>query len=94
MGLRSRLDRLERDVQEGMISIPQRDGSVARFSQAQLREAFLRHFDSVRARANGDVPPEPHRLQRAIENAAHRERWHNTFFDVANVEEGIEDLSE
>ena len=93
MGLRSRLDRLERDVQEGMISIPQRDGSVARFSQAQLREAFLRHYDAVRAIANGDTPPQPHPLQRAIEGALHREQWHSTFFGAVELEE-VEDLSE
>ena len=94
MNLRGRLNKLENEVQQAGLAIPQKDGSVARFTQSQLKEAFLCHYDSVRAIANGDVPPEPHPLQRAIRNAAFPQQWHGTFFDVANVEEGIEDLSE
>ena len=39
MTLRSRLARLEREREFEMIAIPQRDGSVARFTESAAREA-------------------------------------------------------
>jgi hypothetical protein len=40
VSLESRLRRLEREAQEEMIEIPQRDGTVARFPQSVAAEAF------------------------------------------------------
>jgi hypothetical protein len=39
-----------------------------------------------------DVPPHP--LSVAIQNAAYREPWHDSFFDYMEVSEDLEDLSE
>jgi hypothetical protein len=33
-------------------------------------------------------------LSVAIQNAAHRAAWHDSFFDMVEVGEGIEDLSD
>jgi len=41
VGLRARLRRLEKGAREEMIEIPQKDGTVARFSQSVAAEAFL-----------------------------------------------------
>jgi hypothetical protein len=89
MGIRDKLRRLERHAEGELISIPQRDGSIARFPKSDLEAAFLVNVDRVCGR---DV--EPHPLSLAIQNAAYREQWHESFFDMVEVSEVIEDLSE
>lgn len=95
MGLRDRLRRLRREAKGEQIAIPQADGTVARFPTSALEEAFLSNCDALEARANGEEPPEPHPLCRALMNAAHRdESWHETFFDQFEAVGPVEDLSE
>jgi hypothetical protein len=45
MGLHNWLKRLERDAREEMIEIPQPDGTVARFPQTALPEAFMSMYE-------------------------------------------------
>ncbi len=87
--LRHYLKRLERATRGKEIRIAQQDGSVARFSQEDLKDAFLRNCDRLRGE---DVPPHP--LSLAIQNAVQREQWHDSFYDYVGVTEGLEDLSE
>ena len=94
MSLRRSLCKLERAYQGEMIVVPQRDGSVKRFPQSALKEAFLRNCDLLRARANGDSPPEPHPLQLALRNASIPEQWHATFYDMLEDVGEVKDLSE
>ncbi len=95
MRLRGRLRKLERAYQDELITIPQTDGSVKRFPQSALREAFIRNCDILRARADGEPLPEPHPLQLALQNAARREPWHESFYDMLEAGGGpVEDLSE
>ena len=94
MGLRNRLKRLERVSKAEMVSIPQLDGSIARFPRSALKEAFLRNMDFLHARANGEEPPEPHPLQLALWNAAQPEPWHETYYDLIEDSGPVEDLSE
>ena len=89
--LKSRLERLERG---NTITIVQKDGSVARFPQSALKEAFLRNMDFLHARADGEEPPEPHPLQLALQNAATRESWHDSYVDMIEFTGPVEDLSE
>jgi hypothetical protein len=95
MGLRGRLKRLERDARKEMIEIPQRDGTVKRFPQSTLMEAFL-YLAKV---AVGDtfLPEEPEIFE-ALRNAREpAEKWMGTFyFDPAEVPaaEPVPDLSE
>ena len=94
MGIRDRLRRLRREARGELIEIPQADGTVARLPASALKEAFLSNCDALEARANGEEPPEPHPLCRALMNAAHRESWHETFFDQFEAVGPVEDLSE
>lgn len=87
--LRHYLKSLERQTRGKEIRIVQTDGTIARFSQEDLKDAFLRNCDRLRGE---DVPPHP--LSIAIQNAAKREQWHDSFFDMVDVTEDLEDLSE
>ena len=82
------LKNLERQTRDKEIRILQKDGTVARFSQEDLKDAFLVNVDRLRGE---DV--EPHPLSLAIQNAAH-EGWHDSFYDYVDVTEDLEDLSE
>ena len=94
MSLRRSLRRLERAYQGGMMLIEQKDGSVARFPKSALKAAFLSNCDALAARADGEDPPEPHPLCRALQNASVRESWHETFYDQFEDTGPVEDLSE
>jgi hypothetical protein len=92
MGLRGRLRKLERDAEEEMFIIPQRDGTVERFPKSEGVEALLNLFD--RLGAGEDAPPE-HPLLKAARNSSDHE-WTRTIF--AMTDEGwtdpVENLSE
>jgi hypothetical protein len=92
--LRGWLRRLERGGKEEMIAIEQRDGSTARFPRTALREAYLSNMDALAARSDGEPLPVPHPLCRALQNAARREPWHETFFDMFEDTDPVPDLSE
>jgi len=57
MGLRGRLKRLERDARKEMVEIPQRDGTVKRFPQSALMEAFLYLVDVACSDASSTEDP-------------------------------------
>ena len=94
MGIKDQLRRLERACRAELITIPQTDGTSKRFPPSALEEAFLRNVAFLSARANGETPPEPHPLRLALQNAARREDWHDTFFDMLEDDGPVEDLSE
>ncbi len=56
MALKDRLRRLERHAGGGMVAIPQRDGTPARFPATALQDAFLINMKRLRGE---DVPPHP-----------------------------------
>lgn len=89
MGLRDRMRRLECLSEGEMVVIPQAYGTVRRFLTSALKDAFLVNVNRI---CGEDV--EPHPLSLAIQNAAHRATWHDSFFDMVEVGEGIEDLSD
>jgi hypothetical protein len=65
--MRQRLKRLERRSE---IAIPQRDGTVKRFPESALAEAYLNLMDRWRSGAmGGDTPPE-HPLLEAARNSS------------------------
>jgi len=94
MGLKDRLHRIERNLGGETITIPQKNGGIARFPREALEEAFLRNMDFLHARADGEEPPDPHPLQLALQNARHREPRHDTFIDLIEDTGPVEDLSE
>ncbi len=93
MGIKDRLRNLEREAEDEMIFIPQKDGTVKRFPREASIEAFMNHMD--RLGAGEDAPPE-HPLIEAARNSSDS-YWSNSFFATDDPEEWvkpIEDLSE
>jgi hypothetical protein len=92
MGLRGRLRKLERDAEEEMIVIPQRDGTVKRFPSSAGMDAYMNLMD--RMGAGEDAPPE-HPLIEAARNSSER-KWSQSFYAVNDEgwTDPVEDLSE
>jgi hypothetical protein len=91
LGLIDRLRRVARESKEHMVAIPQKDGTVARFPQSALKEAFLCNLE--RARGGEHIPPE-HPLTTAIRDSTDP-KWQNTFFSPVEVSDELpQDLSE
>ena len=93
MGLRGRLRRLEERAEGEAVSIPQRDGTVARFPKAALRDSFLNLMS--RLGAGEEAPPE-HPLIEAVRNSSDP-RWSGTVWEAGDPHEWtapVEDLSE
>ncbi len=90
MSLRGWIKRLERSSKGELVTFPQEDGSIARFHQDDLAEAFLVNQWRIR----GEYVP-PHPLTAAAANSS-EEVWRKSFFAEATIlaDEEIEDLSE
>jgi hypothetical protein len=88
MGLKDKLRRLERDNKGLLVSIPQLDGSLLKFPQSALEEAFLTEC----ARLKGeDLPVHPATL--ACKNSSDP-TWRNSGFAEMTSAGDVEDLSE
>jgi hypothetical protein len=93
VGIRGRLRKLEREARGEFIEIPQRDGTVARFSAQEGMEAYMNLME--RLGAGEDAPPE-HPLIEAVRNSSEF-KWSESFFAVNDPDEWVkpvEDLSE
>jgi hypothetical protein len=89
--MRSRLRRLEQAARKDYISIPQEDGSVAKFPPRAAWEAMLNI--SARRGAGDDAPPE-HRLLLAARNSSDA-LWSNSLYtERVDPYQVVEDLSE
>ncbi len=91
--LRSRLRRLERAAKGMEISVPQQDGTVARFPASAYREAFLNAMDRLGA---GENAPPRHPLLIAAQNSSDP-KWREDYFgdiDFEGSTDPIPDLSE
>ena len=83
MNLRDKIKRLEREAEEEMIAIPQRDGTVACFPQSAGIEALLSLIDG-----------EDHPLARAVRNSPDP-KWEKSVYNVFPLDrDEIPDLSE
>ena len=85
--------RLQRLLEEEMVTIPQADGTVRRFPEHELQEAFGNLMD--RLGAGEDAPPE-HPLIEAVRNSSDP-KWSKSFYAVNDPDEWIKpvrDLSE
>ena len=95
MGLRGRLNRLERDARKDLIEILQRDGTVKRFPQSALMGAFLYLVEVVVGGASTTEEPEIFGALRTARDPA--QKWMGSFyFDPADIPatEPVPDLSE
>jgi hypothetical protein len=96
VGLRGRLETLERDARKELIEIPQRDGTVKRFPQSALMGAFLY---LVEVAVGGTSPTEEPEIFGALRNAREpAQKWMGTFYfdpaDIIPAAEPVPDLSE
>jgi hypothetical protein len=93
MPLRGWIKRLERESRGELVEIPREDGTVARFSEEELKAAYLNVCE--RLGAGADAPPE-HPFITAVRNSPDP-KWRNTFYLVEDPDEWIqpvEDLSQ
>jgi hypothetical protein len=91
MSTRRQLRRLERLAEGETVVIPQLDGSVKRFPEYELREAYLNFF--ARLGAGEGAPPE-HALCRAARNSSDP-WWRDSIYAAdEDITAPIEDLSE
>ncbi len=81
--MRNRLKRLERAVEEDVITIPQQDGTVRRFPQSAGLEAFTNLMD--RLGAGEEAPPE-HPMIEACRNSS-EPKWAGSFYAASDPEE-------
>ena len=91
--IRGWLRSLERRSEQEMVAIPQMDGSVKRFPQSALKEAFMNCMERLGA---GDDAPPLHPLVEAAANSSDP-RWRESYFgdiDFPGSTEPIEDRSE
>ena len=89
--MRAKLRRLERLAEGNVVSIPQRDGTVKRFPESAIEDAYLNLC--ARMGAGDDAPPE-HPLLEAARNSTDPE-WSGSIFATAeNATAPFEDLSE
>ncbi len=86
--LRWLLRKLERDNEGLLVSIPQQDGSVRRFPQSAMQEAFI---NECRRLGGEDLAVHP--LTLAAANSSEAE-WRDSGFAEMHVEGELEDLSE
>jgi len=93
MGIRDRINRLEREARRETIAIPQKVGTVARFPRSEVIEAHANWFE--RLGAGEDAPPE-HPMIVAVRNSSDPE-WQRRALMCEDLEEHtkpIPDLSE
>jgi hypothetical protein len=93
VGLWDRLRKLELAAVEEIITIPQADGTVARFPVGAGEEAFMNLM--LRLGAGEDAPLE-HPMIEAIRNSSDP-RWYGSFYVCNDPDEWVqpvEDLSE
>jgi hypothetical protein len=93
MSIRGWIKRLEREAEEEMLVIPQRDGTVARFPVSEAAEAYLNLMD--RLGAGEDAPPE-HPMLVAARNSS-EPTWSEGVYSVGDPDEWVKpvpDLSE
>ena len=89
--MRDKLRRLERLAEGEVVAIRQKDGTVKRFPESALRDAYLNLMD--RMGAGEDAPPE-HPLLKACRNSSDPE-WSGSFYATdGDITAPIEDLSE
>ena len=91
--MKRRLKHLERLLEGEVVAIPQKDGTVKKFPQSALKEAFMNCLE--RLGAGEDAPPR-HPLVEAARNSSDP-KWRDSYFsdiDFDGATDPIEDLSE
>ncbi len=91
MGLRDKLRQLERRAEGHMIVIPQQDGTVKRFPEYQLAEAYVQALDRECGVADPEEPEHP--LSVAARNSSDP-WWRNSCYWADLSDRPVEDLSE
>ena len=80
MGLRSRLQKLEREAEGEMLAIPQRDGTVKRFPPGAGTDTYMNLMDRLGA---GEQAPPEHPLIEAARNSSEPKWFHTHLYQIA-----------
>jgi hypothetical protein len=71
MGLRDKLRRLERETAQDSITFELRDGSIARFAEAEVwPSCFIHEYQRGRRHSSGEDPGPAHPFLEALRQAA------------------------
>ena len=89
MAFKSWLRKIERGYRGKMIAIPQQDGTIARFREKDLADAYLSAHYRVLGR---DVPDHP--LSQACRRSSDPKWRESVYTEGETVSEGVPDLSE
>ena len=89
--MRRRVNRLARLAEGNVVSIPRRDGTVRRFPESALKDAYLNLMARMGA---GEAAPPEHPLLGAARNSAAPEWSGSVFATDGDATAPIEDLSE
>ena len=91
--MRKWIAKLERQAQGRQTVIPQKDGTVRRYSMSELAQAYVQCFDMGSPGVIEEDTAGGRALLEAMENAAYPQRWYQTYFDAASIGD-VPDLSE
>ena len=91
--MRKWIAKLERQAQGRQTVIPQKDGTVRRFSMSDLAQAYVQCCDMGSPGVTEEDTAVGRALLEAMENAAYPQRWYQTYFDAASIGD-VPDLSE
>ena len=91
--MRKWIAKLERQAQGRQTVIPQKDGTVRRFSMSDLAQAYVQCCDMGSPGVTEEDTAGGRTLLEAMENAAYPQRWYQTYFDAASIGD-VPDLSE
>jgi hypothetical protein len=72
-GLRGRMRRLERELDAEMILVEHEDGTISRFQEDTVRDAFLHEIDRGRRHHFGEEPGDAHPFVVALRTATNLE---------------------
>jgi hypothetical protein len=91
--LKGRIRKLEEGLAEGMITIPQRDGTLRRFPPDAGEVALLNFIERI---GRGEDAPAEHPLMEAARNSS-KPKWAGSVFVASDPDEWVKpipDLSE
>jgi hypothetical protein len=69
MGLRDKLRRLERDADKRAVIVEHEDGTTSKFTEEDVRDAFLHEYHRGGRRYDGEEPGEAHPFVVALRTA-------------------------
>jgi hypothetical protein len=92
--LRRWIGKLERGAQADKVAIPQRDGTVRRFSVAEMAAAYAGCYELGSSEASPEDKAAALGVLEALKNAAQFRSWHQTYLDAAEMGLELDDIKD